>query len=223
MRWVIEIMRTLAGVLAVALIMCGCATSHPLIADPSQTHDLGPAEGIVFGSVRVEIAPGGERLGPRAADFNYDLTGCADAWVQPLSIKGLLGWRCVEQRWELAVSPGEERTFVVRLPTGYHAVGGLRALPTWRFLGGEFDIVGSYRTTSGEVTYIGRLVLVLPERLTAFSEAALRVENGLATAQAALGRGYGERFESPRVELIELYSNQPKFKMNPPPAPPPAP
>jgi hypothetical protein len=81
MRRVIEVMRTLAGVLAVALLMCGCATSHPLIADPSQTHDLGPGESIVFGSVRVEIAPGGERLGPRAADFNYGLTGCADAWV----------------------------------------------------------------------------------------------------------------------------------------------
>ena len=222
MRRVIEVMRTLAGVLAVALLMCGCATSHPLIADPSQTHDLGPGESIVFGSVRVEIAPGGERLGPRAADFNYGLTGCADAWVQPLSIKGMLGWRCVEP-WELAVSPGEERTFVVRLATGYHDVGGLRAIPTWRFSGGEFDIVASYRTTSGEVTYIGRLVLVLPERLSAFSEAALRVENGLATAQAALGGGYGERFESPRVELIKLYFNQTKFKMNPPPAPPPVP
>ncbi len=222
MRRVIEVMRTLAGVLCVALLMCGCATSHPLIADPSQTHDLGPGESIVFGSVRVEIAPGGERLGQRAADFNYGLTGCADAWVQPLSVRGMLGWRCLEP-WELAVSPGEERTFVVRLATGYHYVGGLRAIPTWRFLGGEFDILASYRTTSGEVTYIGRLVLVLPERLTAFSEAALRVENGLTTTQAALGRGYGERFESPRVELIKLYSNQPKFKMNPPPAPPPVP
>jgi len=222
MRRVIEVMHTLAGVLAVALLLCGCATSHPLIAGPSQTHDLGPGESIVFGSVRVEIAPGGERLGRRAADFNYGLTGCADAWVQPLSIKGLLGWRCLEP-WELAVSPGEERTFVVRLATGYHDVGGLRAIRTWTFLGGEFNIVGSYRTTPGEVTYIGRLVLVLPERLTGFSEAAVRVENGLATAQAALGGGYGERFESPRVELIKPYSNQAQFTMNPAPAPPPVP
>ena len=222
MRRVSEGMRTRAGVRAVALLMCGCATSRSLIADPSQTHDLGPGESIVFGSVRVEIAPGGKRFGQRAAGFKYGLTGCADTSVRPESIKGLLGWSCVEP-WELAVSPGEERTFVVRLATGYHDVGGLRAKRTWRFSGGEFDIVASYWTTSGEVTYIGRLVLVLPERLTAFSEAALRVENGLATTQAALGRGYGERFESPRVELIKLYSNQSKFKMNPTPAPPPVP
>ena len=222
MRRVIEVMRTLAGVLAVALLMCGCATSRPLIADPSQTHDLGPGESIVFGSVRVEIGPGAKRFGQRAAGFKYGLTGCADVWVQPESKRGLFGWRCLEP-WELAVSPGEERTFVVRLATGYHDVGGLRALPTWRFSGGEFNIVGSYRTTPGEVTYIGRLVLVLPERLTGFSEAAVRVENGLATAQAALGGGYGERFESPRVELIKPYSNQAQFTMNPAPAPPPVP
>ena len=58
MRRVIEVMRTLAGVLCVALLMCGCATSHPLIVDPSQAYNFGFDEGIVFGSVRVEIAPG---------------------------------------------------------------------------------------------------------------------------------------------------------------------
>ncbi len=222
MRRVIEVTRTLAGVLAVALLMSGCTTSHPLIVDPSQAHDLGYDEGIVFGSVRVEIALGGERLGRRAAGFNYGLTGCTHT-VDVLSIEWLLSAEPCAEKWELAVSPGEERTFVVRLPTGSHGIGELRAIPTWSFSGGEFDIQASYRATSGEVTYIGRLVLVLPERLTAFSEAHVRVENGFATAQAALGGGYGERFESPRVELIKLYSNQAKFKANPPPAPPPVP
>ncbi len=217
MRRVIGLMRTLAGALCVALLMCGCATSHPLIVDPSQAHNFGFDEGIVFGSVRVEIAPGGERL----AGFKYGLIGCVRRPVDGF-INLVTSYPC-DEKWELAVSPGEERTFVVRLPTGSHGIGELRAIPTWSFSGGEFDIQASYRATSGEVTYIGRLVLVLPERLTAFSEAHVRVENGFATAQAALGGGYGERFESPRVELIKLYSNQAKFKANPPPAPPPVP
>ena len=219
MRQVIEVMRTLAGVLAVVLLMSGCTTSRPLIVDPSQAHDFGPNEGIVFGSVRVEIALGGGRLGRRAAGFNYGLTGCVDTWPRPLSIEWLLSTPC-DEKWELAVSPGEERTFVVRLPTGYHRVDGLRVMPAWLSVGGEFDIVATYRATSGEVTYIGRLVLVLPERLTSWTrliEALVRVEDGLATAQAALGGGYGERFESPRVEFIKLGSNQAHFKQNPPP------
>ncbi len=106
---------------------------------------------------------------------------------------------CGEQ-WGLAVSLGEERTFVVRLPTGSHAIRGLRVIPTWTFVGGEFDIVATYRVTSGEVTYIGRLVLVLPERLYSWNrgiEALVRVEDGLATAQAALGGATGNSLNRP--------------------------
>ncbi len=219
MRQVIEVMRTLAGVLCVALLMCGCATPYPLIVDPSQAHDLGLDEGIVFGSVRVEITPGGERL----AGFKYDLIGCVRKHLDGF-ISFVTSSPC-DEKWELAVSAGEERTFVVRLPTGYHRIDGLRAIPTkWYDSGGEFDIFASYQATSGEVTYIGRLVLVLPERLTIWAGGALlRVEDGLATAQAALGGGYGERFESPRVEFIKLYSNEAIFKGNPPPAAQPVP
>ncbi len=185
MRRVIEVMRTLAGILCVALLMCGCATPYPLIVDPSQAHDLGLDEGIVFGSVRVEITPGGERL----AGFNYGLIGCVRTHVDGL-IDLMMTYPC-DEKWELAVSPGEERTFVVRLPTGYHDVGGLR-ITTWSSSTGEFNIHATYRVTSGEVTYNGRLVLVLPERLTIWAGGALlRVEDGLATAMAALGGGYG--------------------------------
>ncbi len=219
MRQVIEVMRTLAGVLCVALLMCGCATSsHTLIVDPSQAHDLGHDEGIVFGSVRVEIAPGGERSGRRTAGFNYALIGCVRKPVH--GFIDLMTSHPCDEHWGLAVSLGEERTFVVRLPTGSHAIRGLRVIPTWSFVGGEFDIDATYQVTSGEVTYIGRLVLVLPERLTSWTrliEALVRVEDGLATAQAALGGGYGEQFESPRVEFIELDSNQAYFKQNPQP------
>jgi len=202
-------MRKLAGVLCVALLMCGCATSHHLIVDPSQAHDLGYDEGIVFGSVRLEIAPESGRYGRRAASFNYGLIGCVRKHVDGF-IDFMMNYPC-DEKWELAVSPGEERTFVVRLPTGYHDVGGLRVIPTWSFSGGEFDIVATYRATSGEVTYIGRLVLVLPERLHTGSSAHVHVEDGFATAQIALRADYGERFESPRVELINVSSVRSMF------------
>ena len=71
MRQVNEGRRTLAIVLAVALLMCGCTTSHPLNVDPSQVRNLGLDEGIVFGSLLVEIAPEGGRRGARAAGFSY--------------------------------------------------------------------------------------------------------------------------------------------------------
>ena len=117
------------------------------------------------------------------------------------------------EEWELLVSPGEEHTFVARLPSGYQYVGGLHAVSKslsftsqgeWSRSQGEFDIEASFQVTSGEVTYIGRLVLVLPERLDDYSKAHVRVEDGLAAAQAELGGDYGEPFESPRVELINV-------------------
>ncbi len=216
MRQVIEGRRTLAGALAVALLMSGCTISHPLNMDPSQVHDLGLYEGIVFGSLRVDIAFSegegrGILEGRRAAGFSYHLT-----MQEP---RPYIDLRVFPKEWELLVSPGEERTFVARLPAGYNYVGGLRPKP---FFSGEFDILASFRVTSGEVTYIGRLVLVLPERLNTSSKAHVRVEYGLATAQAALGGDYGERFESPRVELINVMSDQARIKSDPPP-PVPAP
>jgi hypothetical protein len=210
MRQVIEGRRTLAGVLAVALLMCGCTTSHPLNADPSQVRDLGRDEGIVFGSLLVEIATDVEksesfwqkvldgRPGPQATDFSYRLTMPGPRPEIDLSLS--------REEWELLVSPGEEHTFVARLPSGLQYVGGLQAVykSFWQTSQGEYDIVASFRVTSGEVTYIGRLVLVLPERLSDYSKAHVRVEDGLAAAQAELGDDYGERFESPRVELMDV-------------------
>ncbi len=229
MREVIEGRRTLAGILAVALLLSGCTTSHPLNVDPSQIHDLGPDEGIVFGSLLVEIGPDdqfmdrcrqvaakakceslwqGVRYGPRgsrATGFSYRLTMPGPRPDIDLSLS--------REEWELLVSPGEEHTFVARLPSGYQYVGGLHAVSKslsftsqgeWSRSQGEFDIEASFQVTSGEVTYIGRLVLVLPERLDDYSKAHVRVEDGLAAAQAELGGDYGEPFESPRVELINV-------------------
>ncbi len=206
MRQVIEGRRTLAGVLAVALLMSGCTTTHLLNVDPSEVQDLRRDEGIVFGSLRVEIAAEGGRLGRRAAGYSYRLTMPGP--------RPLIDFDVFHEEWELLVSPGEERTFVARLPAGYRDVGELEARPTWTRLGGKFDILASFRVTSGEVTYLGRLVLVLPERLGISSKAHVRVEDGLATAQAALGGDYGERFESPRVELINVTSDQATFVLD---------
>ncbi len=221
--------------------MCGCTTSHPLHVDPSQIHDLGPDEGIVFGSLLVEIAPVGDQHGdkhggchggggrtsvnclegdhpgPRAACFSYRLTMPGPRPEIDLSLS--------REEWELLVSPGEERTFVARLPSGHQYVGGLRPVPKSHSATrlGEFGIGASFRVTSGEVTYIGRLVLVLPERLCAWSEAGeahVRVENGLAAAQAELGGDYGDRLESPRVKLINVkYGRIATFKPDPIPMP----
>ncbi len=218
MRQVIEGRHTLAGVLAVALLMSGCTTSHPLNVDPSQVRDLGLDEGIVFGSLLLEIATDGAEScdfwsrtimggcrGPPATDFSYRLTMPGPRPEKDLSLS--------REEWELLVSPGEEHTFVARLPSGYQYVGGLHAVSKslsftsqgeWSRSQGEFDIEASFQVTSGEVTYIGRLVLVLPERLDDYSKAHVRVEDGLAAAQAELGGDYGEPFESPRVELINV-------------------
>ena len=236
---VIEGRRTLAGVLAVALLMSGCTTSHPLNVDPSHVRDLGLDEGIVFGSLLVEIAPEDQsmdrcrqisekcesfwqkvldgRPGPPATDFSYRLTMPGPRPEIDLSLS--------REEWELLVSPGEEHTFVARLPSGYQYVGGLHAVSKsfsftsqgeWSRSQGEFDIGASFQVTSGEVTYIGRLVLVLPELLSDYSKAHVRVEAGLAAAQAELGVDYGGRFESPRVELMNVeYGRIATFKQTP--------
>ncbi len=220
MRQVIEGLRTLA-VLAVALLMCGCTTSHPLNVDPSQLHDLGPDEGIVFGSLLVEIAPEGGRFGRRAAGSDYRLTISPARGSVLLTPSAIIREELrVDQQWELLVSPGEERTFVARLPSGYQNVGVLRLTSKSFWAGGEFNIQARFRVQGRSVTYIGRLVLVLPERLNAFTTAHVRVEDSLARDQVALGGDYGELFDSPRVELINVISDSAGYLPDPsPPVP----
>ncbi len=166
MRQVIDGLR----VFAIALLMSGCTTTHPLNVDPSQVHDLGPDEGIVFGSLLVEIAPEGGRFGRRAAGSDYRLTiSPARGSLEALTPSAVFREEFFDDEWELLVAPGEERTFVARLPSGAQNVGVLRLKPTAFWSGGEFNIQARFRVQGRSVTYIGRLVLVLPERLNAFS------------------------------------------------------
>ena len=215
MRQVIEGLR----ILAITLLLSGCITAHPLNVDPSQVYDLGPDEGIVFGSVRVEIAKEGGGFGRRAARSDYRLTISPARGSVALTPSAIIREELrVDEQWELLVSPGEERTFVARLPSGYKNVDALHLKPKsiWA-TSGDFGIQASFRVTSGGVTYIGRLVLVLPERLINFSTAHVRVEDSLARDQAALGGDYGELFDSPRVELIKVTSDRAIFAFDPPP------
>ena len=222
MRQVIEGLRTLA-VLAIALLMSACTTTHPLNVDSSQVHDLGPDEGIVFGSLRVEIAQEGGGFGRRAAGFSYRLTiSGPEPWKSeiptPSGIVREVLQNTFTEEWDLLVSPGEDRTFVARLPSGYQNVGVLRPTSKSLWAGGEFNIQARFRVEGRSVTYIGRLVLVLPERLNAFSPAAhVRVEDSLARDQVALGGDYGELFDSPRVELINVTSDRAIYVPDPPP------
>jgi hypothetical protein len=215
MRQAIESLRTLA----IALLMSGCTTTNPLNVDPSQVHDLGPDEGIVFGSLLVEIAPEGVRFGRRAAGSDYRLTiSPARGSLEALTPSAVFREEFFDEEWELLMSPGEERTFVARLPSGYQNVGVLRLKPkSFWATSGEFDINARFRVQGRSVTYIGRLVLVLPERLLPYSTAHVRIEDSLVRDQVALGGDYGKLFDSPRVELINVTSDWAIYVPDPPP------
>lgn len=192
------------------LVSTACTTTHELHGPPAEIEAVADGEGIVFGSLLVELEPERGVLGRDAERFDYCLTLPGPRPEMDMAL--------FHEEWELRVSPGEERAFVGRLPAGRQYAGALRPKP---FFSGAFSIPGSFEVAPDAVTYLGRLVLVVPARLGPSSmTAAVRIEDDLTATRAALG-SYGTLLDAPRVQLIHLNSDEAWLVSDPPHAPPP--
>ena len=194
----------LAAPLLLLLLTGACTSMHPLHLGPEQLGELEADEGLVFGSVRVEVTDeeSGGLFGRNAEDFRYRIT--------------LLGPRedrdgaLFTDEWQVFVHPGEERVFVARLPAGDLALGGARPTP---FFGSEFLLSGSFTVDPTQPTYIGRLVLTFPARLGSFTEVDLRVDD-THEIRPVIDAAYGDLTARAKVDLIEVRNDRARLNTN---------
>jgi hypothetical protein len=194
--------------LTASLALGACTSMHSLHVDPSGLTDLGADEGIVFGSVRVEVTDkeSGGLFGRTAEDFRYRITMLGPKEERERSF--------FTDQWQVFVSPGEERIFVARLPVGDLALGGARPTPMF---GAEFALSGAFNVYPERPTYIGRLVLTFPARLGTFTEVELRVDDTLDDTRAEVAKVYGDLFDNARVDLIEVLGERARLSTSPRP------
>jgi hypothetical protein len=166
--------------LMTAFAMAACAKSFDMSGE--RLTPLGPEWGIVIGSVLIKPVRAAEdkkkSADPSDMSYEFDIVQS-----QPGDPDGESPYA---ERYRLEAKAGEERMFISRLPTGrylFKNFGQDRVVGT----GGDLGLV--FEAMAGEVRYIGRLVLEVPQRASRGKEYRFAVDNARdATLAQITGR-----------------------------------
>lgn len=164
------------------LALAGCATPS-LDMSGGRIEPAGPDGGVVIGSVLVHATQEPSHswfnrlFGRKAAGFTYDVDIVKVDRFDPE------GTRPYANRYELAVTPGEERIFVARLPVGDYLIKSF-LYEGLSVIGGDLGLV--FSIAPDETRYIGRLVLDVPRRVTIGTPYTYTVEDSRDAAFAVL-------------------------------------
>jgi hypothetical protein len=156
--------------LITALSMAGCAKSFDFDMAGEQLMPLGPEWGIVIGSVLVKPVKLGDESGKSrdAADVAYVFDIVQS---QPGDPEGESPYA---ERYRLESKAGEERVFISRLRTGRYMI---RSFAQDRIAGKGGDLGLIFESMAGEVRYVGRLLVEMPQRVSRGKEYRYTVEN----------------------------------------------
>jgi hypothetical protein len=167
--------------LALLWLLAGCTS--PMRMEAADLDQLGPDEGRVFGSIRVDIAPASEDdawlQGRKASGFEYGFE------LEP--VRGELELSLAPATYEIAVDPEREKGFALKLPAGRYR---FTRMFQEGFSNLETDVRRGFEVGAGQTLYVGRLVAVLPHRLALGTVSDVRVEDGQAEAGALFGAEY---------------------------------
>jgi len=166
-----EMHRTPLGMaLMVILSVAACAKSVDFDMAGEQLTPLGPEWGIVVGSVLVKPRRlPDERGKPRDdADMMYEFDIVQS---QPGDPEGESHYA---ERYRLECKAGEERVFISRLHTGRYM---MRSFAQDRMVGKGGDLGLVFESMAGEVRYVGRLLVEVPQRVSSGKEYRYTVEN----------------------------------------------
>ncbi len=172
--------RTMVTGTAVLSGWISCTTSLDMSGERLTPLDM--QWGLVIGSVLVQQAPTstGNAKG-RDDSYEFEIVQ-----IQPADPDGENPYA---QRYRLDAKAGEERIFVSRLRSGryliktFHQTGMIG-------LGGDLDV--TFDSMAGEVRYIGRLRVEIPQRLSRGKGYRFAVENARETTLAQVSRQDGE-------------------------------
>ena len=156
--------------IAFLLTLSLAACAKPFDMSGERLTPLGPEWGVVIGSVLVKTVKQADESGKSrdAADMTYEFEIVQSSPGDPD------GESPYAERYRLDSKPGEERVFISRLRTGRYLI---RAFAQDRLAGkgGDLDLV--FDCMAGEVRYLGRLLVEIPQRVSRGKEFRYVVEN----------------------------------------------
>jgi hypothetical protein len=154
--------------LLTASTVVSCAASLDMsderIASP------GPEWGVVMGSVLVRperSAPKSAATDDRFAAYEFEVVQ-----IQPGDPNGE---RAYADRYELEAVAGQERHFLSRLRPGQYLIKNFHRSGVTG-TGGDLNLL--FESRPGEVRYVGRVLVELPQRLSSGNEYRFAVEDG---------------------------------------------
>jgi hypothetical protein len=131
---------------------------------------LGPEWGVVIGSVLVKpvklAGESGKSRDASDATYAFDIVQ-----TQPGDPDGESAYA---DHYRLTSKAGEERVFISRLRTGSYLIRGF-SQDQLGGKGGDLDLV--FDCLAGEVHYLGRILVEVPQRVTRGKEYRFSVEN----------------------------------------------
>lgn len=181
-------MRTAIGgaisLVAASFGLVACTTSFDMSGD--RLTRPGPEWGVVIGSVLVQpekVSSGKSATGRDMSDTSYEFD---IVQIQPADPNGEGPY--VEQ-YRLNAKAGEERIFVSRLRSGQFLFRGFHE-EGLTGLGGELDVV--FASVAGEIRYIGRVLVEIPERVSRGKGYRFTVENAREATLAEVSRQHAD-------------------------------
>ena len=168
---------------ALALSLAACTKSF----DMSNEHQkpLGPEWGVVIGSVLVKpVKAADESAKSRdSADMNYEFDIVQSQPGDPD------GDSAYAERYRLESKAGEERVFISRLRTGRYL---FRGFSQDQMTGKGGDLGLEFESMAGEVRYIGRLLVEVPQRVSRGKQYRFLVEDARESTLAKIAGPHPE-------------------------------
>jgi hypothetical protein len=149
-----------------ALLATACA--KPFDMSGERLAPLGPEWGVVIGSVLVKPVKEDTGRSRDGSDMTYQFDIVQS---QPGDPEGETPYA---ERYRLESKASEERVFISRLRTGRYLI---RSFAQDRVAGKGGDLGLVFDSMAGEVRYIGRLLIEVPQRVSRGKEYRFAVEN----------------------------------------------
>jgi len=152
------------------------------------------SDGIIFGSILVQAKEVEDdsfwqtfQKGKKATDFKYKFL------VSKLD--------SITASHEFIVEPNNETYFVSKIDNGEYKIFKVIVVYKSNYLNTKTDI---HFTVTNNITYIGKLIVSLPERMKAFEKITLKVEDDQINAEMHISEKYGIAKENIVKSLMRI-------------------
>ena len=182
----------LAGILAIALLGCASMTSSK-----QELREIAEDEGVVYGSFLVDV----ERVADEGSAWEFWKGQKAGGSTYSVEITKR-GRNPIKPTYALRATPGTEDVFIKKLPAGEYLI---EKVSKEGFTNLELILDGvTFRVVPGQTTYIGKLMLQFPNRITVGSAVRVEVRDTQQETTESLKGEYAESLSDVGKELITI-------------------